>query len=804
MNKIKGNKLTVLGPVKHFQPLFSGISGKTENGYFKITAYGDNTIRVQVSRESEFLPNPYTVIGQPTDALHTLVEDDDHIHIQTGKINITITKENFSLIFKDKEGKVISEDDPAFGINWLGTEVSNYKKLQKGEKFIGLGEKTGGLNRWGKAFVNWNTDHSSYGADDDPLYLSVPFYIGLHHGLSYGIFLDNTHKTTFNFGASNKRFSYFSADDGDLDYYFFHDKTVSAIISAYGDLTGKMDLPPKWSLGYQQCRYSYYPEKEVVRLAETFRDKNIPGDVIYLDIHHMEQYKVFTFDGERFPDPKTLIAKLKELGFKVVVILDPGIKTDNAYPPYLEGSMQDLFLKYPDDSFYEGQVWPGWCVFPDFTNPKARDWWMKKMAFYTDAGVDGFWTDMNEPATWGQFTPNIVGFDFEGDGASHKKGRNVYGMQMARSTKEGQKLLKEENRPFVLSRSGFSGIQRYAAVWTGDNVANDEHMMVGIRLVNSLGISGIPFAGYDIGGFAGNTSPHLFARWISIASFSPLFRAHTTINSNASEPWSFGEEVEQISRNFIKLRYKLLPIIYSSFYQCHLDGLPLVKSLAIDHPFDDLVFHGNYENQYIFCEHFLVAPIESYKQFSKVYLPEGEWYYFFTGKKFRGNQEIYWECPLNYLPVFVKSGAILTIQDDVNHINEPHSGILKIHIYKGTGISKQMLYEDDGISIHHQSGNYYKREILLDSDKQLIEIGQAEGNFPCPFHQLNIYFHGFGFQQAEINGKNVSVVNENIAFLDAISSFDPLPDSKLPFYQCEGVPNVKVDLDGGIMSIKLK
>jgi alpha-glucosidase len=786
----------------HLHP--TGISGIAENARFEIQVFRETTFRVRVTNRSEWQENPYSVVADPQENCFEFEEDKEFLVLKTSKLQLWIRKKNLSMVFKTPAGQVINEDDPDFGINWLGTEVSSYKLLQEWEKFIGLGEKNGGLNRYGQSYTHWNTDHFAYDTDDDPLYCSIPFYMGLHHGIAYGIFFDNTHKTTFNFGAGNNRYAYFAAEDGDLDYYFFHDVSVTSILLAYTALTGPPPLPPRWALGYQQCRYSYYPEKEVLRLAQTFRDKAIPGDVIYLDIHHMSRFKVFTFDKETFPNPAGMIRQLKELGFRVVVILDPGIKADEDYEPYIEGSAKGLFVCYPNGKPYQGQVWPGWCTFPDFTLPKARSWWAAALAFYTELGVDGFWTDMNEPATWGQTVPNLVQFDYEGKGASHRKARNVYGMQMARSTREGQETQRAGVRPFVLTRAGFAGVQRYAALWTGDNVSSDAHMMAGVRLVNSLGLSGVPFSGYDIGGFVGNCTPELFARWISIAAFCPLFRAHTMINSHASEPWSFGEEVEAIARNYIRLRYKLMPAIYAAFYASHKSGLPVAKSLALAYPFDDRVYHGAYDSQYLFCEHLLIVPVESQQTITKLYLPEGDWYHLFTGEKRTGPAEIFWECPLNYLPVFVAAGAILPMQSATQHASDAHDGRIKLHVFKGSGTRQQLIYEDDGNSHAYQKGEWSMRSIQMDHDHGLLEIGALQGNFPSSYTQAKIYFHGFPDQVVEVGGRRVKMDVGNIAFLDEIAEYDPLPMGDHPFQLCASVPNLTLDLDASPQTVQLK
>lgn len=790
--KSLGKRNQPVGDVYFWERTSFGIKGSTKTAHFNITVYEASTIRVQLSQEDEFSPNPYAVIADPQSYAFKLEEDSAFILLKTEKIHLFVGLQPFSLVFKTPDGRVINEDDSAFAVSWLGTEVTSYKKVQENEKFVGLGEKTGNLNRAGKAYVNWNTDYFAYGVGDDPLYMSIPFYIGLHHDVAYGIFLDNSHKSTFNFGASNNRFIYFSAEDGDMDYYFMHDEHVGQVIEAYTRLTGKMEMPPLWSLGFQQCRYSYYPESEVLTLADTFRNKDMPADVIYLDIHHMEKYKVFTFDNEKFPDPKSMIKKLKEKGFKVVVIMDPGIKTEEGYLPYEEGLEKDLFVTYPDGATYEAQVWPGWCAFPDFTKPSAREWWAEKMEFYKNAGVDGYWTDMNEPASWGQFTPNLIDFYYEGQEVSHRKARNVYGMQMARSAMEGSILQNPEHRPFILTRSGFSGIQRYAAAWTGDNVSSDEHMLAGIRLVNSLGLSGVAFSGYDVGGFAGESSKGLFARWISIAAFAPLFRAHTMINTNDSEPWAFGEEVEEISRNYMKLRYRLLPTIYSAFYKSSKNGQPLAKSLVVDYPFDNIIFDSAFQNQYLFCDAFLIAPVESYKEITKVYLPQGDWYYLYDSKKHHGNQVIYQDCPTSYLPVYVKAGSIIALQSDVQFTNDAHDGVLRLHLFWGDQSSAYTHYEDDGATLNYKNGHYLKRRIDWISSEQALVFEPIQGEFKSKFPEIQLFVHGKTISNISLDGEKIPVSQEDVAFLGRLTDFDPLPEHSHPYHKSKNVSYVKI------------
>ena len=344
-----------------------------------------------------------------------------------------------------------------------------------------------------------------------------------------------------------------------------------------------------------------------------------------------------------------------------------------------------------------------------------------------------------------------------------------------------------------MTRSGFSGIQRYAAAWTGDNVSSEAHMLAGVRLVNSLGLSGVSFAGYDIGGFAGEASKSLFARWMSIATFSPFYRAHSMINSCDSEPWSFGEEVEEISRNYMKLRYQMLPTLYSNFFKSTQTGLPIAKSLAIDYPYDANVYEETYQNQYLFCESLLIAPIESSKEITKVYLPAGDWYYFFNDQRYSGNQVIYVDTPLSYLPVFVKAGAIIAMQNTISHTEAPHEGVLKLHIYKGKGTYTYLHYEDDGSSKDYQRGDFFKREITWDSDRQELQFRAVDGNYKSAFKEIQLYLHGIDSESIQMEDQQIRGQKENIAFLEPLTAFDPLPDSSQPYYEVKDINSFSID-----------
>lgn len=763
-----------LGRISSLRKEANGIVASTKEGHLLIKIYSESVVRVTIANSPDIESYPYAVVAKPGAAKVVIEEQQNQVRISTSRLKIIISRGEATVSFLTSDGLPLNEEDSGLGTSWIGEQLTTYRKLQPGERFIGLGEKTGPLDRRGLGYQNWNTDAFSYSLGEDPLYCSTPFYIGIHQGRQYGVFLDNTYKSFFNFGASNNRFSSIAVDAGDLNYYFIQGDSVAEIISHYTWLTGRMPLPPKWSIGYQQCRYSYYPDSEVRAVARTFREKNIPADGIVLDIHYMDQYKIFTWDKKNFPDPPGLIQYLKSLGFEVVLMCDPGIKVEPGYEPYDNGCEEDIFLKYPDETNYTGQVWPGWCHFPDFTNPKARTWWKEKLKDYTALGVEGYWNDMNEIATWGHMLPENIVFHHEGEQTTSRKGRNVYGFQMARSTYEAAKELLENKRPFNLSRSGFSGVQRYAAVWTGDNVSYDDHMLLGVRMVNSLGLAGIPFVGYDVAGFTGEASVKLYARWITVGALSPFFRGHTMVNSPNAEPWAYGEEVENIARNFIRLRYQLMPYLYSVFEEASRTGMPVQRSMAVSHPHESWVYDTAFQNQYLFGPHILVAPVVSHQSYTKVYFPEGQWYSIYDGSRLEGGHPLLVESPLHRLPIYIRAGAVIPMQRPVMHTREEVRELI-LHVYAGEGETQFDFYDDDGATFDFEKGAFCRR-VLEHSGRTLI-IGKQEGNLRVAFETIRIILHGMtDVKQMSVNGKVSHVTPSRHSFFIPLEKYDPLED----------------------------
>ncbi|HEX9615638.1 MAG TPA: glycoside hydrolase family 31 protein, partial [Bacteroidota bacterium] len=665
------------------------------------------------------------------------------VEIRTGKGIVIARKYPLRLQFLDNDGSVINQDDPSKGMAWDGVEVRVWKDMPFDEQYFGFGEKAGRLNKKWTHMTMWNSDIPAYRADTDPLYESIPFFYAIRGGRTHGMFFDNSYRSSFDMGKSSEHMYSFGASGGELNYYFFFGPTPQSVLKRFTDLIGRMPLPPLWSLGYQQCRWSYYPESRVREIANNFRKRNIPADVLYLDIHYMDEYRIFTWDNERFPNPRKLVSDLGSMGFKVAVILDPGIKEDPDYHAYQSGLAGDHFLKNPDGTVYIGNVWPGPCAFPDFSSSGARTWWGEQLKLLSDLGIRGWWNDMNEPAVFTEETKTVplevLHYD-EGRLTPHEKNHNLYGMQMTQATYEGVRRLLPNERPFVLTRASFAGGHRYSAAWTGDNIASWEHLQMSVPMCLNLSISGQPFVGPDIGGFFGNPSGELFARWLQLGVFMPLMRGHSVIDAGNKEPWEYGKEFERINRETIELRYRLLPHIYNQMWIASETGIPPMRPLIFQYS-DDPDIAGressvqNAAMEFMFGEDILVAPVlwEGEKTRS-LRLPEGVWYDYWTGTKYPGGRNVTVPAPINRIPFLVREGAVIPTQPDMQFVGEKPLDPLTLTIYPASR-SIRMYYEDDGVSFEYRKGSFMKRTIRQDLTDavQSILVSAAEGTYePAP------------------------------------------------------------------------
>jgi alpha-glucosidase len=746
---------------------------QSENATIRISQVSDHCLQIYAIRKGEtFLSHSFAAEQLEFEAIQTLHDGKEQYSIKGNAFDCLIDKSSSAIQFRNKRGKIILSDDPGLGTRWHGTGFICHKKLNEGERFIGLGEKTGPLDKRGKTYVNRNTDFFGYAQNSDPIYASIPFYLGINGDQIYGIFLDNTSYTQFDFGTSNKRFASFSAPEGPLRYYFFYGDTVQDIVKAYTKLTGSYPLPPIWALGYQQCRYSYYPMQEVLTLSQVFTEKNIPIDLIYLDIHYMDEYKVFTWDPKHFSEPEKMMQKLGENNVRLAIIMDPGIKVEEGYEPYDEGVENDYFVKYIDGERYEGEVWPGVCHFPDFTDNKVRQWWGTHVMELFNQGLRGFWHDMNEPAVWGNQFPTSTVFQMDGSESGFISARNIYGMQMCKASWQG--LSEVNERYFSLTRAAYSGSQRYTAIWTGDNTSNQEHLHMSAAMVANLSMCGFPMAGSDIGGFVGECSPELYMRWIAMAAFQPLFRGHTMINSKDAEPWSFGEEAEEVARNYIQLRYRLLPYWYSLFRQYTLTHIPPVQSLAMLYPMDPLIYDSRFENQFMLGETFLITPGRIDQEFFELYLPEGVWYDFYSGKKYKGGQVHILKENKHFLPIFIKDTGLFVCWEKQNYRATETQDTLEVHIYDISADKEFLWYEDDGISFDYRKEKFAERSIIFDAKSKKLHISSQKGKLVSPVTKVHLYLHiADKLNDCRINGKSVKPSISDYCFVDQVSRFDP-------------------------------
>ena len=675
-----------------------------EGGALRVRVLAPHLFEIRFSPDGVF-PDPfsYSMVQQSADlpaAPMDVRDDAERVTLSAAGLELRVEKRTGRLALAWAEGDALF-DSGQWGAQAQGEGVAWRASFEPDAVFHGLGEKASGLNHAGQRFELWNTDPSGYGRGDDPLYLSVPFLLAHTGGQAVGLFFDNSHHTWVDAGAAEPGRVTVEAAGGDLRLYLMAG-TPAEVVSYYGGLTGHLRLPPLWALGFHQSRWSYTSQQRVLEIAREFRARQLPCDVIHLDIHYMDGYRCFTWDRRRFPDPPAMLRALHEQGFKALSMIDPGIKVDRGYPVYDQGMARDAFLTWPDGVPYTAPVWPGSCHFPDFSDPAVREWWGGLYQPLLDDGVDSFWNDMNEFAvitadTRHAWIPNSLRYSKDGQGADHAEMRNLYGLLMVRASREGLERLRPDQRPLLLSRSGWAGLQHYALHWTGDNHSTWDHLRLTIPMMLNLGMSGIPFTGPDTGGFTGGPTPELFARWMQLSALLPFFRVHSMVGSADQEPWAFGPEVEAISRAALELRYRLLPYLYTTVWQAAQAGQPIVRSLGFSFPADPHVVP--IEDQFMCGDALLAAPVLEEGATSRdVYLPAGVWFDWWTGQRYEGGQTITVEAPLDTLPLFTRGGAVVPLWPVQQYVGEKVIDTLELRVFWAAGEELNLLYEDDGVT----------------------------------------------------------------------------------------------------------
>ncbi len=673
--------------------------------------YDEGVARFAYSTENK-VPDPTAaVIAGPAEIKVSV----DGYCLTTDRMTIRINPDNLTVSIVDPDGTILSEDA---GVAVKERKIEKKKLWETG--IFGNGEKYGWLNQLAQKHANYNTDILFQVPVHHPLleemHTAIPFYIGAAPERAYGIYFDNSFRTEFDFAKSDPRVISFRADGGCLDYYFIYGRKVSEVVQGYCKLTGTLPLPGKQVLGYHQSRYSYETRDEVLAVAENMRRHEIPCDVLYLDIHYLEAYKVFTVDRERFSDFKGLIGKLKEMGFAVVVIVNPGVKIEEGYAVYEQGKQKGYFVTRPDGRLYEGAVWPGPAVFPDYLRSEVRQWWGEFYRELLDCGVGGIWNDMNEPSNFidagGTLPDDTVHRTDDGREVAHKEAHNLYGMLQTQATREALEKFQPDQRGFVLTRAAFAGSQRYAALWTGDNASIWEHLESSIPMLLNLGLSGITFSGADVGGYRGDCSGELLIRWTQLGAFYPYFRNHTEFGTARQEPWEHGPEVLDIVRRYIRLRYRFLTCFYSLMRESSLTGQPVIRPLFYHFQEDLNTYHIN--DQFLLGDGVMVCPVlRPGAGHRLVYLPEGTWYNYWTNQKLAGGRHLVAEAPLDTLPIYIRAGTILP-QDETPSFGRggERAKTLDVHCYKGAEGSFK-LYFDDGLSGNYQRGEYSEVEVTI-------------------------------------------------------------------------------------------
>ena len=694
-----------------------------KKGRLTITALSSKILRLHYSPTETFAPRRSWAVAKDDSefagATLIVTESPTAVELATDDLALLIRSDG-GVKLLTKDGQILFQDAPEQGPVWNADgSLKSCKVLPANEYYYGFGERTSLLEKRGKRYTCWNTDpgdiNFDHGPGADRLHQSIPFFMALRPETGgYGLFLNNTFKTVFDVGHSNPDCLSIEATGGELDYYVFYGPEPAAIVEAYTALTGRTPLPPRWALGYHQSRWGYYPESRVREIVENFRSRQIPLDAVHLDIDYMQGYRVFTWDKTHFPEPEKLIKDVGEQGVKLVTIVDPGVKYDpnNDYGVYEEGAEQDYFIRDAQGEVFHGYVWPDDSVFPDFAKPEVREWWGDLHKHLINMGVQGIWNDMNEPALANApfNTPckliEIPSDAPQGNGeevTSHAEVHNIYALLENMATFEGLRKLKPDTRPFLLTRAGYAGIQRWSAVWTGDNAAIWEHLEMAMPELCNLGLSGVSFTGTDIGGFHWNSNSELWARWIQLGAFYPFSRGHSITTAHHKEPWVWGERTEKIARNYIELRYRFLPYLYSLFEESSRTGAPVMRPLLYEFHHDPKVM--SLYDEVMVGSGLLLAPV--YRpgvEYRHVYLPGENWYDFWSGEAVL-ESNVLAHAPLEVMPMYVRGGTILPLGPIMQYTDERPLDQLTLEIYlDNQGSATGRLYEDDGISYAYTEG----------------------------------------------------------------------------------------------------
>ncbi|WP_058187828.1 glycoside hydrolase family 31 protein [Terracidiphilus gabretensis] len=769
-----------LGSVSSVTALENGIRIlTTSGGTEEITALRDDVVRVRASTGAS-LPEDasWAVLEKSRTASVPVTPENTAVTVgfRTQSLHIEIDRKTLCLTVRNLDGRILQQDAQPLRLEDSAFRIA--EAMPADEHYYGLGDKTGPTDRRGRAFSLWNTDAYHFQESTDPLYKSIPFFMSFRAGTAVGVFLDNTFRSSFDFGAESATSYSFGAADGPVDYYIFPEPAPRAVLETYAWLTGKPPLAPRWSLGFQQSRYTYTPESRLMEIADRLRADRIPADALYLDIDFQDRNRPFTINTKDFANLGEALAKLHTMNFHVVAITDLHIAhaPDQNYAPYDSGVAGDQFVHNPDGSVFVGPVWPGPAVFPDFTRTQTRAWWGTLYKDFIALGFDGFWNDMNEPSIFKTPTstmPLDVVHRIDEPGfrtrtAPHAEIHNVFGMENSRATYEGLLKLEPNTRPFVLTRASYAGGQRYAATWTGDNTSTWNHLRESGPQLKSLGLSGFGYSGADVGGFAGTATADLLTKWLEVGAFEPIDRDHTEKGTGDQEPWVGGSEQEDIRRRFIEARYRLMPYLYTLAEETSRTGIPMMRPLFLDYPeaaTDKHPMDNDVDNEFLLGHDLLVAPspFPDTPDAYSVEFPTAEWFDYWTGERVEPAPRNPHPDPnaprspaelvplatdvhptLDALPVYVRGGAILALQPLVQSTQETPHGPLELHVYAGSDC-RGSLYTDDGSSFAYKRGEYLRQSFtcFVTAECLTIQLSAREGSYTPWWKEIRVVVYGW-------------------------------------------------------------
>ena len=779
--------LLTAGPEQRFDHVSSaralpnGIELRCGDLLLDVTALRPDVLRVRAGRGHLPEDASWAVLPESRKAVAKVQPHTEGVHpgFTTTAVDVDIDRATGRMTVRDRSGRILREDAAPLAFAASGAfRIS--EAMPADEHYFGLGDKVGPTDRRGRAFTMWNTDAYRFQESTDPIYKSIPFFLSMRAGTAQGTLLDNTWRTSFDFGKESPDFYSFGAVNGPVDMYILAGPTPRDVVEAYAWLTGKPPLPPRWMLGYQQSRYTYTPQARLLEVAERLRADKIPADALYLDIDFQDRNRPFTVNTTTFPDLKGTLAKLSAMHFHTVAITDLHIAKapGQNYAPYDTGTAGDHFLHRADGSIYTGAVWPGPAVFPDFSQQSSKAWWGTLYQPFMQIGFAGFWNDMNEPSIFDSKTATMDDdvrhrIDMHGFApreATHAEMHNVYGMLNSEATYDGLLKINPNQRPFVLTRASYAGGQRYATTWTGDDSSTWNHLRMHGPMLKSLGLSGFSFAGADVGGFAGSSTPDLLTRWLEVAAFEPIDRDHSEKGTADQEPWIGGSAVEAVRRRYIETRYRLMPYLYTVAEESARTGLPMMRSLFLDYPSATRDGHPidvdpGVDAEFLLGHDLLIAP-SPYPEAPDAYtveFPSAHWFDFWTGAEVKAPVKSAPADPnapasaadlvplvqtvkpaLDELPVYVRAGAIVAMAPLTQSTEETPQGPLTVRVYAGDDCRGE-LYTDDGNTFAYRHGQFLRVHFsCTQQNGQLrVTVSPREGNFPAWWKELRIEVYGW-------------------------------------------------------------